>query len=103
MDRRHLLFTVALGGLAVASGVRADVIRRTQGTLSLENVPETPPAVREAIRRYQNARSASFQDWLPDGSMLITTRFGSTSRRTSLPSSSSTRMDLSPGANRPPP
>ncbi len=83
MDRRHLLFTVALGGLAVASGVRADVlpvIRRTQGTLTLENVPETPPAVREAIRRYQNARSASFQDWLPDGSMLITTRFGSTNQ-----------------------
>ena len=58
MDRRRLLFAaVAVGGLALASGVRADVIRRTQ-----------------------NARSAGFQDWLPDGSMLITTRFGQTSQ-----------------------
>jgi protease II len=80
MDRRHLLFTVALGALAVAGGVQAEVVRRTQGTLSLENVPETPPAVRETIRRYQNARSALFEDWLPDGSMLITTRFGQTSQ-----------------------
>lgn len=81
MDRRRLLFTAAaVGGLALAGGVRADVVRRTQGTLTLENVPEAPASVREAIRRYQNARSASFQDWLPDGSMLVTTRFGSTNQ-----------------------
>ncbi|MDQ0465457.1 dipeptidyl aminopeptidase/acylaminoacyl peptidase [Caulobacter ginsengisoli] len=83
MDRRRLLFTAAAGAFTLATAATAasaDVVRRTQGSLSLENVPETPPAVREAIRRYQNARSANFQDWLPDGSMLITTRFGSTSQ-----------------------
>ncbi|NBU29658.1 MAG: S9 family peptidase, partial [Caulobacteraceae bacterium] len=37
-------------------------------------------AVREALRRYQNARSAGFQTWLEDGSMLISTRFGQTAQ-----------------------
>ena len=81
MDRRRLLFAAAAaGGLAVAGVSRAEVVTRTVRTLTLENIPEAPPSVREAIRRYQNARSASFQDWLADGSMLITTRFGSTSQ-----------------------
>jgi dipeptidyl aminopeptidase/acylaminoacyl peptidase len=81
MDRRRLLFAAAaIGGLAFAGQSAAEVVTRTQGTLTLENVPETPPAVREVIRRYQNSRSASFQDWLPDGSMLIATRFGSTAQ-----------------------
>lgn len=80
MDRRRLLFTAAAGALTLATMAKAEVVARTQGTLTLENVPEAPPAVREAIRRYQNARSAAFQDWLPDGSMLVTTRFGSTSQ-----------------------
>ena len=56
------------------------VERREAGQLVLENVPETPADVREALRRYQNARSAGFVDWLPDGSMLIATRFGQTSQ-----------------------
>jgi dipeptidyl aminopeptidase/acylaminoacyl peptidase len=56
------------------------VQRREIGNQVLENVPETPPEVREALRRYQNARTAAFQDWLPDGSMLILTRFGSTNQ-----------------------
>jgi dipeptidyl aminopeptidase/acylaminoacyl peptidase len=34
--------------------------------------------VTAAVQRYQNYRAASFQDWLPDGSILIATRFGST-------------------------
>jgi dipeptidyl aminopeptidase/acylaminoacyl peptidase len=44
--------------------------------LILENVPETPPALRERLRQYLNTRGASFQDFLPDGSILIATRFG---------------------------
>jgi dipeptidyl aminopeptidase/acylaminoacyl peptidase len=51
---------------------------RQTGALTLENIPEIPAALLESQRRYQNARSAVFQDWLSDGSMLITTRFGNT-------------------------
>lgn len=54
------------------------VATRQVGTATLQNVPDIPDDVREAVQRYQNSRSASFEDWLPDGSMLISTRFGAT-------------------------
>jgi dipeptidyl aminopeptidase/acylaminoacyl peptidase len=80
MIRRAFLATATASLFATTALARVapPVVRRQQGTLTLENVPETPAGVREALRRYQNARSAAFQDWLPDGSMLITTRFGQT-------------------------
>ncbi|HET9334026.1 MAG TPA: S9 family peptidase, partial [Gemmatimonadota bacterium] len=47
------------------------------GTVTLEDVPEVPPEVREALRRYQNVRSAGFVDWTADGrGITIGTRFG---------------------------
>ena len=61
-----------------ASAQQGPVETRQVGTARLENVPEIPEDVRAAVQRYQNYREARFQDWLPDGSMLITTRFGST-------------------------
>ncbi|HYD46004.1 MAG TPA: S9 family peptidase, partial [Phenylobacterium sp.] len=72
-------FIVAALLAALASpGMAQAPQRRESGNLVTENVPETPPEVRESLRRYQNARSASFMDWMPDGTMLIATRFGST-------------------------
>jgi dipeptidyl aminopeptidase/acylaminoacyl peptidase len=71
-----LAATPALADTAPA----APVTVRQQGSARLENVPQIPADVREAVQRYQNYRAAQFQDWLPDGSMLITTRFGSTSQ-----------------------
>ena len=45
-------------------------------TIRAEGVPPVPAAVRQALNRYQNIRSASFQDWDSDGTgMYITTRF----------------------------
>jgi dipeptidyl aminopeptidase/acylaminoacyl peptidase len=45
-------------------------------TIRAEGVPPVPAAVRQALNRYQNIRSASFQDWSADGSgMYIITRF----------------------------
>lgn len=61
---------------AQAPASAPSVERRTQGSLTIENAPVVPPEVRETLRRYQNARSAAFADWLDDGSMLIATRFG---------------------------
>lgn len=83
MIRRAFLFGSAVtlaAGPALARVVTKPVAKRQQGTLTLENVPETPLELREGLRRYQNARSAFFDDWLDDGSMLISTRFGQTSQ-----------------------
>ena len=63
-----------------AAPVRPTPQVREVGALIYDGVPEVPVQVREGLRRYQNARSAGFADWLPDGSMLITTRFGETAQ-----------------------
>jgi dipeptidyl aminopeptidase/acylaminoacyl peptidase len=96
MIRRAFLATAAASLFATTAVARAmpPVVRRQQGTLTLENVPETPADVREALRRYQNARSAAFQDWLPDGSMLITTRFGQTGQLHHVAAPGSVRTQL---------
>lgn len=85
---------IAAPTLSSAQTAAPAVERRTSGTLTLENVPQTPPPVREALRRYQNTRSASFQDWLDDGSMLILTRFGQTNQlhRVAAPGSDRTQL-----------
>ncbi|KQN40920.1 peptidase S9 [Sphingomonas sp. Leaf407] len=65
--------------LALAAGVSAQTVPQRQvGSATLSGVPDIPGDVREAVQRYQNSRAAQFEDWLPDGSMLIATRFGST-------------------------
>lgn len=69
----------------------AVVPTRQVGTATLQNVPEIPADVRAAVQRYQNSRSAEFQDWLPDGTMLVTTRFGTTAQLHHV---------AAPGANR---
>jgi dipeptidyl aminopeptidase/acylaminoacyl peptidase len=52
--------------------------RRTvlDGTVILEDAPEVPARVEEALNRYQNVRSAAFIDWTMDGrGMSVGTRF----------------------------
>src|SRR6185312_2460656 len=45
-------------------------------TIRAEGAPPIPASVQQALSRYQNIRSASFQDWASDGSgMYIITRF----------------------------
>ena len=42
----------------------------------MEDVPEIPADISEALRRYQNTRSASLLDWTADGqAMYVGTRF----------------------------
>jgi len=72
---------IAASLLTSATAVaQTPVTTRKIGTATLENVPEIPAEVKESVQRYQNYREATFRDWLPDGSMLITTRFGATSQ-----------------------
>lgn len=69
------LAAVALATTATAQ-TAAPVVKTERGQLILENVPATPPEVRERLRQYVNTRGASFQGFLPNGGILIGTRFG---------------------------
>lgn len=69
---------VCAAGAAVAQSPPAapGVQRVERGQLILENVPDTPPEIRERLRQYVNTRGAGFQGFTPDGGILIATRFG---------------------------
>ena len=55
--------------------------RREVGNMILEDVPEVPEEITSRLQQYQNTRSASFADWLPnDEGILIATRFGNTAQ-----------------------
>ncbi|KAF0171250.1 MAG: S9A/B/C family peptidase [Caulobacteraceae bacterium] len=89
---KRLLAACALIALAVApvaaqprtpppAQTQAPAVPRVErGQLVLENVPDTPPAIRERLRQYVNTRGASFQDFTPDGGILISTRFADSSQ-----------------------
>jgi len=78
----RLLFACSIAVTIWAAGALAQsgptIATRQVGTATLQNVPEIPADVTTAVQRYQNYRMALFQDWLPDGSILVATRFGST-------------------------
>ncbi len=55
--------------------------RREVGNMVLEDVPDVPEEIKNRIQQYQNTRSASLVDWLPnDKGILISTRFGNTTQ-----------------------
>jgi len=83
LERAAVAVVALILSIVGPAGLCADpspVVRREVGSLVLENIPETPSAIHESLRRYENARAAFFEDWLPDGTMLITTRFGATAQ-----------------------
>lgn len=48
-----------------------------EATMRIEGVPESDAALKDALRRYQNVRPASFLGWLPgDQGVLISVRYG---------------------------
>ena len=50
--------------------------RIERGNLVLEGVPPHPPRITETLDGWLAGRSATFRDFLPDGSLLVSTRFG---------------------------
>ena len=55
------------------------IIKREEGSLVIENIPEIPGEIIERTNQYFNTRSAYISDWHPDGNgMLMVTRFGNT-------------------------
>jgi acetyl esterase/lipase len=51
-------------------------VHQERGNLVLEGIPASDAASDAQLERYLHARAASFLDWLPDGGMLVATRFG---------------------------
>jgi dipeptidyl aminopeptidase/acylaminoacyl peptidase len=47
-----------------------------RGNLVLDNIPNVDTPLTARLDDYMNSRGASFVDWLPDGGLLIATRFG---------------------------
>ena len=81
-----ILIYATLGTSIFAQNVLAqnasttEPVKRIQGNLVLENVPQTPESVREKLIQYNNTRAAGFGGFAPDGTILIGTRFGETSQ-----------------------
>jgi len=50
--------------------------RQERGNLVYESIPPRDTQLAEHLGLYRQSRQATFLDWLPDGSMLVTTRFG---------------------------
>ncbi|MDZ4375052.1 MAG: S9 family peptidase [Phenylobacterium sp.] len=97
MTLRALLAGTTLA-LALGGAASAQVERREAGAIVYEGVPAMPAGLQASIAPYYNARSAAFEDWLPDGSMLITTRFGETSQihRVAAPLGARTQLTFFP-------
>jgi len=74
---------LTLAALLLAAAATADVDRRMANSdnVVLEDVPEIPAEIGDALTRYQNVRSAGLADWTLDGeSIYITTRFAEVSQ-----------------------
>lgn len=84
-----LLLTGCAGGGPAAAPAPASAPPPIQGrtptpgvpaALATEGVPPVPAEVSARLAQYQSARSATFEDWGPNGSMLISTRFADTAQ-----------------------
>ncbi len=53
---------------------------RREASRVLSGIPEVPVELRERLGQYLEVRSGSLQGWLPDGELLISTRFGETTQ-----------------------
>ncbi|MHB8816654.1 MAG: hypothetical protein ACYDAE_25790, partial [Steroidobacteraceae bacterium] len=80
-SRRAALVPV-LAAFLLAFGIPAHAqpftvpTHRVDGTLVFDGIPPADPTLASQVRRYEEWRQATFLDWLPDGSMLVATRFG---------------------------
>jgi dipeptidyl aminopeptidase/acylaminoacyl peptidase len=70
MNGKLLLTTVIL-----AAGASASAAVEERGNLVLDNVPSVETPLTAKLDDYLGSRGATFVDWLPDGGMLIATRF----------------------------
>jgi dipeptidyl aminopeptidase/acylaminoacyl peptidase len=74
--KRHLALALLL--FPILSFAAAPPGRQEIGTLIYDGIAPVAAADSERLQNYLESRSATFVDWLADGSLLIATRFGST-------------------------
>ncbi|HEY8571728.1 S9 family peptidase [Phenylobacterium sp.] len=88
---RALLVGTALA--ATLAGVALAQVREV-GNVVFDGVVPPSPELQARLAPYYNARSAVFEDWLPDGSILIATRFGETNQihRVARPGAARTQL-----------
>ena len=64
--------------LAAIAAPAATPQRVEQDNLVFDGIPERDPQVAASLGQWLESRSASFVDWLADGSLLVSTRFADT-------------------------
>jgi hypothetical protein len=77
LRRPAVFLLVLLATMPLLARGQADPVPET---ICAANVPPIPAALSTALNRYQNIRSASFQDWddTRDRAMYVSTRFADT-------------------------
>ena len=76
VTRLVLVTSLLTFGLPAYAQPFAVPTHRIDGTLVFDGIPPLDAALARQVERYEEWRQAAFLDWLPDGSMLIATRFG---------------------------
>jgi dipeptidyl aminopeptidase/acylaminoacyl peptidase len=85
--------------LAVVVALPAQAAREERGNLVLDGVPAASSALAERVAPWLQVRSARFSGWLPDGAMLVTTRFGETEQLHRVAAPLGAREQLTFGAD----
>jgi dipeptidyl aminopeptidase/acylaminoacyl peptidase len=85
---------IALGFASVFAVPTMCYAQAVPANIVADGVPTLPADLISATSRYTEARSASFSSWGPQGSMIISTRFGATAQlhRVSAPGAARTQL-----------
>jgi len=81
--KQKILFIIGLVVTISSQAALADIVRTeaNSGKLVMEDIPAIPQSIVNDLNRYQNVRSAGFQEWTEDGEgIFVTTRFGDVSQ-----------------------
>ena len=96
-SKSSALVVALLAGFMFSSLSAASVVQRSanNGNLQMADVPLIPQSVVDDLNRYQNVRSAPFQDWAsPGGGLYVTTRFGDVSQLHKVAKAGAARQQL---------
>src|SRR3954454_9505593 len=96
----RVLIILALASFAIPENPCSAQTVPVPESIRAEGVPPVPSALTKALNRYQNIRSASFQDWddAKGRAMYVTTRFADTPQvhHVALPGAARRRLTFQP-------